>query len=90
MADDRYVAERGWEGVVLDPCPFHHRPGCSSRTLLIKSLLCETKDATPEQLRERVALHRGTTVGVDGEPRLDAVPRDGLGEELSREVLALL
>lgn len=36
-----------------------------------------------EKLRERVAFHRGTAVGVHREARLDAVLRDGVREELS-------
>src|SRR5436190_23673113 len=43
-----------------------------------------------EQLGERVALHRGAAVGVDLESGHDAVARDGLREQLRREVLALL
>jgi hypothetical protein len=43
-----------------------------------------------EQLGERVALHGGTAVRVDLQAGFDAVTRDGLGEELGGEVLALL
>ena len=28
MADERYVADRGWEGAVLVACPFHPGGGC--------------------------------------------------------------
>lgn len=28
VTDDRYVAERAWERVVLDQCPFHPEGGC--------------------------------------------------------------
>jgi hypothetical protein len=35
-------------------------------------------------LRQRVALHRGAAIRVDGQAGLDAVARDRLGEELRR------
>jgi hypothetical protein len=28
IADDRYVADRGWERAILDQCPFHPAGGC--------------------------------------------------------------
>ena len=31
IAADRYVAERAWEGAVLDECPFHPEGGCGVR-----------------------------------------------------------
>ncbi len=40
-----------------------------------------------QQLRQRVALHRGAAVGVHDEAGLDAVAGDGLGEELGRRCL---
>ena len=42
-----------------------------------------------QQLRQRVAPHRGAAIRVDGQTRLDAMAGDGLGEELRRQVLAL-
>jgi hypothetical protein len=43
-----------------------------------------------QQLRQRVALHGGAAIRVDSQAGLDAVAGDGLGEELRRQVLALL
>lgn len=31
IADDRYVADRGWERAILDKCPFHSEGGCGVR-----------------------------------------------------------
>ena len=28
MADERYVADRGWEGAILVGCPFHPEGNC--------------------------------------------------------------
>src|SRR3954469_13240478 len=42
-----------------------------------------------QQLRQRIALHRGAAIRVDGQAGLDAVAGDGLGEELRRQMLAL-
>lgn len=28
VADERYVADRAWEGAILDECPFHPEGGC--------------------------------------------------------------
>jgi hypothetical protein len=43
-----------------------------------------------EELRERVALHRRAAGGVHRHAGLDPVPAHGVGEELLRELLALL
>ncbi len=43
-----------------------------------------------QELRKRVALHGGAAVGVHDKARLDAMASGSLGEELGRQVLALL